>query len=265
MTTIRQVKLWLDDPMVGCGTRTFLEVIVGDKFVHLLHISSLSHVKVPIRDYERAMRSPHAGDLPLRRGMIGEIRRKVAQHREYGYRIPGNFIKDAIEKLRDARRGDLEDEREAKAALEQDDLHDVGDGTVEATGIDENGIPRLRAPALLPGGEPVVNPRGEITWPLEAATVLTKTKKGKAVPVTLVGRTDARVVAKQSNAQQVPKAKMVKAVRSTADDDLAALTTDELAKRAKKMGYVEQPAPNGGVRKMRLLNFMRSHAKKGGK
>lgn len=40
------------------------------------------------------------------------------------------------------------------------------------------------------------------------------------------------------------------------------LSVEELLGRASKMGYVEKPYPNGGVRKMRVINFLKARTKK---
>lgn len=45
--------------------------------------------------------------------------------------------------------------------------------------------------------------------------------------------------------------------------EFAALTVPELLARAAALGYKEQPAPNAGVRKMRLINFLKARSRRG--
>jgi hypothetical protein len=45
------------------------------------------------------------------------------------------------------------------------------------------------------------------------------------------------------------------------EDKWSKMTVDELAAAAKKKGYKEEPAPNGGVRVMRLRNWLRKNVK----
>jgi hypothetical protein len=44
--------------------------------------------------------------------------------------------------------------------------------------------------------------------------------------------------------------------------DYAGRPTEELLEEAKALGYEEKPAPNGGVRKMRIINFLKNHQNK---
>lgn len=43
--------------------------------------------------------------------------------------------------------------------------------------------------------------------------------------------------------------------------EFAARPVAELLDEARKLGYREKPAPNGGVRKMRVINFLKHHSK----
>lgn len=45
--------------------------------------------------------------------------------------------------------------------------------------------------------------------------------------------------------------------------EFAARTLPDLLDQARKLGYQEQPWPNGGVRKMRVINFLK-HRVQGG-
>lgn len=46
-----------------------------------------------------------------------------------------------------------------------------------------------------------------------------------------------------------------------ADDKWSKMKADDLSAAAKKLGYKEEPAPNGGVRVMRLRNWLRNNGK----
>lgn len=73
------------------------------------------------------------------------------------------------------------------------------------------------------------------------------------------------VQAAGSDAARVPDFKTKEADRGaivSGDDPVAGLTLPELLSRATELGYEEQPFPNGGVRVMRIKNFLRNHAKK---
>lgn len=43
-------------------------------------------------------------------------------------------------------------------------------------------------------------------------------------------------------------------------DHWSGKTTDVLVDEAKKMGYTDLPAPNGGLKRMRVLNWLRKHS-----
>lgn len=45
------------------------------------------------------------------------------------------------------------------------------------------------------------------------------------------------------------------------EDKWSKMDVNEMAKAAKKLGYKEVPAPNGGVRSMRLRNWLRKNGK----
>lgn len=50
-------------------------------------------------------------------------------------------------------------------------------------------------------------------------------------------------------------------VKPKHDDDYSETPIESLLVKANKLGYKEQPAPNGGVRKMRVINFLRGKDK----
>lgn len=58
-----------------------------------------------------------------------------------------------------------------------------------------------------------------------------------------------------------PKVRKEIKVNNSVEDNLSKMSIEELLKRAQEIGFVEQPFPNGGVRKMRLLNAIRNHRK----
>jgi hypothetical protein len=73
------------------------------------------------------------------------------------------------------------------------------------------------------------------------------------------------VKAKAAPKPKAGKASPKPAKAADANDPCAGKTTDQLLAIALKLGYVEQPAPNGGVRAMRIKNFIRNHPSNKGK
>jgi hypothetical protein len=51
-------------------------------------------------------------------------------------------------------------------------------------------------------------------------------------------------------------------VRTRVEDNLSEWETAALAKEGKRLGYVEKPAPNENMRRMRLMNVIRARRKK---
>ena len=99
---MRQLRLWIDDPQAGCGARVVLEVSQGRAFAHLLHVPTLSHVKLPLREVERQLRDGIGAELPLRRGVIGRIDGKRRDFDRYGFRYPAVFVREALAAARAA-------------------------------------------------------------------------------------------------------------------------------------------------------------------
>lgn len=101
---MRQLQLFIDDAQAGCGFRVVLEVSQGRQWAHLLHVPSLTHIKIEVRELEDQLRRGVARELPIRRGAIGAIEAKRRQLNSYNFRLPGNLIDEALAGLRSQRR-----------------------------------------------------------------------------------------------------------------------------------------------------------------
>lgn len=60
-----------------------------------------------------------------------------------------------------------------------------------------------------------------------------------------------------------PARRPTSSIKGGGSTEFAARPIAELLEQARKLGYVEQPAPNGGVRKMRVINFLKHRLHKG--
>lgn len=101
---MRQLLIWLDDAAVGCGARVVLEVSQGRDYAHLLHVPTLSHVKMPLRELEDQVRRGMAREVPIWRGVVRRIDQRRRDFDRYGFRYPGAFVKEALEAIRADRR-----------------------------------------------------------------------------------------------------------------------------------------------------------------
>lgn len=72
---------------------------------------------------------------------------------------------------------------------------------------------------------------------------------------------DAAPVQPAAPPVEQPKPKKLKV---KGDDPYAGTHTDHLVKHAVHLGYEEKPAPNAGIRRMRVINYLNHHAKKQG-
>ena len=99
---MRQLRLFIDDAQAGSGAHVLLEVAQGRRWAHLLHVPTLSHVKLPRREVEAQLRSGRGCEVPIRRGLIGRIAEKRRQFDRHGFRYAGAVVRQALAAARAA-------------------------------------------------------------------------------------------------------------------------------------------------------------------
>lgn len=88
---MRQVRLYLDHPRVGCGWRQYLVLTVGPKWARVINIESAETIKIPAAELR------HAKDMPLKPARAARLLRTVAK--TYG-RDTLNATREALAELR---------------------------------------------------------------------------------------------------------------------------------------------------------------------
>jgi len=96
--TAHLITLNVDDPRIGCGERLFLMVQQGRRYVHLLYMPTLDHVRVGVTKVssdERLQLSKAEGIAIARR-----LRQRQRDFESWGYRYSRVFIRSALKALR---------------------------------------------------------------------------------------------------------------------------------------------------------------------
>lgn len=88
------ISLWLDDPIVGCGVRTYVVLSLGRKLAKLYNPPACRVVTVPLEELRRS----RALDLTpggLRR-LRARIKQSLAEKQRFGIRVSAAACREAV-------------------------------------------------------------------------------------------------------------------------------------------------------------------------
>lgn len=87
---MRQLRLHLDNETVGCGAHVLLMVTEGRRYAELLHVPTLSRLRLPLEQVAQQLRSGIGAEVPIARGLISRIeqrRRGARGAKKFGRRL----------------------------------------------------------------------------------------------------------------------------------------------------------------------------------
>ena len=94
MTAPASVRLWLDDPKVGCGTRSFVVVAEGRAWATLLYVPLLVQLRVPCGELRRARPEP----IPAQK-LAAKIRARRRERKKLGLPFSQAAVRAALARL----------------------------------------------------------------------------------------------------------------------------------------------------------------------
>lgn len=97
---MRQLRVWLDDKAMGNGFHVVLEVSRGTKYVHLLHVPTLTRIQMPLDELARQERRGVATEQPITRGLLGRIEARMRQARRHKEQFPEAFCNEVLAAIR---------------------------------------------------------------------------------------------------------------------------------------------------------------------
>lgn len=101
--SVRQLRLWIDDPALGCGQHILLAYNEGRAWLHCLHVPTLANLKIELSEVARQERTGLAQEIPITRGVIGRIIEKRKAWNAYGFRYSSVAVEACLAALREGK------------------------------------------------------------------------------------------------------------------------------------------------------------------